>query len=103
MPIHRFSITGVVVSVYESRTFGCHSERLSKPDVSTMASYLLDGYPRTLEQAEKLAVGRFPPMMCVNLEMPDELLITKLMGRRVGEPRRRRSGDRSSTPTAVTN
>eukprot|EP00386_Alphamonas_edax_P009902 GDKI01032383.1.p1 GENE.GDKI01032383.1~~GDKI01032383.1.p1 ORF type:complete len:233 (-),score=78.51 GDKI01032383.1:225-923(-) len=57
-------------------------KRLAQPDMQ--AGYILDGFPRTIPQAEalqKFAVGR--PNLCVNLTMPDKYIILKLASRRV--------------------
>lgn len=55
-------------------------ERLSEADCAN--GYLLDGFPRTVEQAE--ALGTFsPPDVVIDLVVPDELLVSRLTGRRV--------------------
>lgn len=56
-------------------------DRLKRPDC--VHGYLLDGFPRTVNQAEALA--RFiPPTLSVlvfNLEVPDEVLVKRAEGR----------------------
>ena len=55
-------------------------ERLAEPD--SAKGYILDGFPRTVEQAK--ALGEFAKMDAViNLQVDDETLVTRLSGRRV--------------------
>lgn len=55
-------------------------DRLAEADCA--GGYLLDGFPRTLPQAEALA--SFVDIdVAVNLEVPSELLVHRLSGRRV--------------------
>ena len=64
---------------------GIVEERLAASDCEK--GFLLDGFPRTVEQADALdgilaKMGR--PLSCVlNLQVPDEELISRLSGRRV--------------------
>jgi adenylate kinase len=66
-------------------TVGLVKERLSQPDCAK--GYLLDGFPRTIPQAEALkelgpAIGR--PVNCViDISVPDEELVRRISGRRV--------------------
>jgi len=66
-------------------TVGLVQERLSQPDCAK--GYLLDGFPRTIPQAEALdkigpAIGR--PVNCViDISVPDEELVRRISGRRV--------------------
>ena len=55
-------------------------ERLSEKDCEN--GYLLDGFPRTIEQAEALA-GFSKVDAVVDIDVPDENLISRLSGRRV--------------------
>ena len=55
-------------------------ERISKPDASV--GFLLDGFPRTRQQAE--ALDRFATLdAVVNINVPDDKLIHRICGRRV--------------------
>lgn len=55
-------------------------ERLAMEDCQN--GYILDGFPRTVQQAE--ALGEFAKIdAAVNLDVPDETLVNRLSGRRV--------------------
>ncbi len=58
-------------------------ERLSHPDAK--AGWILDGFPRTVAQAtfldELLAEINQPYDRAVNLEVPDDVLVARLLGR----------------------
>lgn len=58
-------------------------ERLGRPDAS--AGFVLDGFPRTVAQAFALdgILRNGPPLVVVNIEVPEETLIERLTLRRI--------------------
>jgi adenylate kinase len=65
---------------------GIAAERLGHDDARTRG-YLLDGFPRTVAQAEALVeiAGRKPVDTVLDLEVPRETVLLRLAGRRVCE------------------
>ena len=58
---------------------GIVRERLAEADCS--AGYILDGFPRTVAQAE--ALGTFAPLdAAVSIDVPEESVVARLSGRR---------------------
>ncbi|KAK4718959.1 hypothetical protein R3W88_017297 [Solanum pinnatisectum] len=55
-------------------------ERLMRPD-SQEKGWLLDGYPRSLSQA--VALKEFQPDLFILLEVPEEILVERVVGRRL--------------------
>ncbi len=56
-------------------------DRVSKPDAAK--GYLLDGFPRTLPQAEAFGKSlRGEKVVVLNLDVPDEVIVKRLEGRR---------------------
>lgn len=55
-------------------------ERLAQPDCAE--GFILDGFPRTIEQAEYLDRSSFGIDRVINIEVDDELVIARLSGRR---------------------
>lgn len=71
--------------VPDELTIGLISERLSEPDCA--AGFILDGYPRSVAQAEALdaylkAAGRKIAAV-VNIYVDDETIVARLSGRRL--------------------
>ena len=62
---------------------GIVRERLSRPDA--MAGFVLDGFPRTATQADALdeITAARGPVICVEIQVPDEELVRRVRGRRV--------------------
>jgi adenylate kinase len=60
---------------------GVVKDRLLQPDCQTQG-WLLDGFPRTKAQAEALASLGVSPSSFVLLNVPDELLVERVVGRR---------------------
>ena len=59
---------------------GIVKDRLADPDCQK--GYILDGFPRTVEQAA--ALGTFAKIdVAINLDVPDDVLVKRLSGRRV--------------------
>lgn len=62
---------------------GIVGERLKRPDA--MAGFVLDGFPRTAPQAialDELTASR-GPVVCVEIQVPDEELVRRVRARRV--------------------
>ncbi len=73
--------------VSDEIVIGLVEERLSKPDAQS--GFVLDGFPRTVPQAQALdalmlKAGRTLKHV-VLLEVPDELILERITGRRQGE------------------
>lgn len=62
---------------------GIVEERLQEEDCQ--AGFILDGFPRTIEQAEALAELDFSLDAVLNIEVSDQEVINRLSGRRVCE------------------
>ena len=56
-------------------------ERLDNPDCAE-SGWLLDGFPRTLAQAEALAEAGVSADCFIFLDVPDEVLVERVVGRR---------------------
>lgn len=62
---------------------GVVKERLSRPDTSR--GFVLDGFPRTVPQADALdemLAGR-GPLIVVEIQVPDDLLVSRVRARRI--------------------
>jgi len=62
---------------------GIVRERLMRPDAA--AGFVLDGFPRTAAQANALdeITAARGPVICVEIQVPDEELVRRVRGRRV--------------------
>jgi len=60
---------------------GLVQERLKQPDCAK--GYLFDGFPRTIPQAEALQAAKVPLDYVLEIDVPDEEIITRMSGRRV--------------------
>lgn len=60
---------------------GIVAERLAQPDCRN--GYLLDGFPRTVEQALALEEAKAKVDAVISIEVPSELLVARLSGRRI--------------------
>jgi adenylate kinase len=63
---------------------GLVDERLAKPDASTRG-YILDGFPRTVAQAEALdeITAERPIHVVIDLDVPREIVLERISSRRV--------------------
>lgn len=62
---------------------GIIEERLQKDDCQN--GFILDGFPRTIPQAEALDKMGVTIHKVIDIEVPDEVIVTRLSGRRVCE------------------
>jgi adenylate kinase len=60
---------------------GLVKERLKQPDCAR--GYLFDGFPRTIPQAQALTKENVPIDYVLEIDVPDEEIITRMSGRRV--------------------
>lgn len=60
---------------------GIIKERLAKEDCAE--GFILDGFPRTVPQAEALDTMGVAIDMVISIEVPDETIVTRMSGRRV--------------------
>ena len=65
--------------VPDDLTISLVKERLKREDC--LKGYLLDGFPRNLYQAESLE-SVAPPDMAVNVDIDQDILVSRLAGRR---------------------
>jgi adenylate kinase len=91
--VHSRSELGVAVKEVMARgelvgddlIIGIVRERLSQPDA--IAGFVLDGFPRTAKQADALdaITASRGPVICVEIQVPDEELVRRVRSRRVCE------------------
>ena len=56
-------------------------DRLGQPDAQ--AGWLLDGYPRSKDQADALEEANIRPQVFLLLEVPESILVERVVGRRL--------------------
>lgn len=91
--VHSGSALGIAVKEVMARgelvgddlIIGIVRERLSRPDA--IAGFVLDGFPRTAAQADALdaITAERGPVICVEIQVPDEELVRRVQSRRVCE------------------
>ena len=69
--------------VHDDLVIGIVRDRLREPD--TARGFVLDGFPRTLVQAETLddMLDHRMPLVVVDIEVPEETLVKRLSARRI--------------------
>jgi adenylate kinase len=60
---------------------GLVKERLKEPDCAN--GYLFDGFPRTIPQAEAMKAANVAIDFVLEIDVPDEEIVTRMSGRRV--------------------
>jgi adenylate kinase len=66
----------------DDEMIGIVKERLARPDAAK--GYILDGFPRTVQQAEELdRMLQGAPLVVIDLAVPDAELLTRMKTRRV--------------------
>ena len=68
--------------VPDTMIFDLVKQRLTQPDAMTKG-WLLDGFPRTAGQAALMEEGFLVPSKVIVLEVPDEVLLERVTGRRL--------------------
>lgn len=57
--------------------------KLRVKDNDCLRGFLLDGFPRTIPQAQALALAELPIDFVIEIDVPDEKIIERLSGRRI--------------------
>ena len=60
---------------------GLVKERIAQPDCQN--GFLLDGFPRTVAQADALKAAGVPIDAVIEIDVPDDVIVERLSGRRV--------------------
>ncbi len=60
---------------------GLVKERIAQPDCKN--GFLLDGFPRTVAQADALKAAGVPIDAVIEIDVPDDVIVERLSGRRV--------------------
>jgi len=76
--------SGALVS--DDVVIGIVRDRLARPDAAK--GFVLDGFPRTVAQAEALdeSLDHAAPLVVVDIEVPTEVLVSRLSSRRICAP-----------------
>lgn len=74
--------SGALVS--DDIIIGLVKERLTQPDCKN--GYLFDGFPRTIPQAEAMKDAGVAIDYALEIAVPDEVIISRMSGRRVHQP-----------------
>ena len=70
--------------VSDDLIIGLVKERLKEPDCAK--GYLFDGFPRTIPQAEALRESGVAIDYVLEIDVPEDEIVTRMSGRRVHEP-----------------
>jgi len=68
--------------VPDDLVIGLLKEKLSNPDINN-TGWLLDGFPRTIEQAIAMKENDIIPDKLIILDIPDDVVIDRISGRRI--------------------
>lgn len=69
--------------VPDDLVIGLLKERIARPDCAK--GFILDGFPRTIPQADALEAARVQVDRVINFNLADEVIIHRLSGRRVSK------------------
>jgi len=67
--------------VSDELIIGLVKERITKPDCEN--GFLLDGFPRTIPQADAMKENGITVDHCLEFDVPDEVIVGRMSGRRV--------------------
>lgn len=67
--------------VSDDLIIGLVKERIAKPDCEN--GFLLDGFPRTIPQADAMKENGVEVDYCLEFDVPDEVIVDRMSGRRV--------------------
>lgn len=67
--------------VSDNLIIGLVKDRLMQPDCER--GYMFDGFPRTIPQAEAMKEAGIPIDHVVEIDVPDEMILERMVGRRV--------------------
>jgi len=67
--------------VSDNLIIGLVKDRLMQPDCEK--GYMFDGFPRTIPQAEAMKEAGIPIDHVIEIDVPDEMIVDRMVGRRV--------------------